>query len=408
MKILALSTWFPYPPDNGSKARAYHLLRHLGRNHELDIIAMFQSQKDLDHLDRVQEFCRRVAVVPEPQYRPKRLPSLHDLLSPIPRYFREHHSTQLEILAGKWSHEEAYDAAIAVTLGAAPYAKQANAAFKVLDQHNVEYQVIRRQCRVERSLLRRLRYTPTWIKAAKFEKALAAEFDAIAVVSTDEQTLMNDLLNHSSLITHHSSFVHVIPNGVDPKLLDFSAPKKPGTLAFTGALSYQPNHDAAMTLCRDILPPLRAQFPDVRVRITGRNDGVDMTEFPRDSSIEFTGYVDDIRPVVASAAALVVPLRFGGGTRLKILEAMALGTPVVSTPMGAEGLEIENGIHMLLGETAGDLVFQTAKILSDPDFGEWIARNARALVRERYQWPSIAENFERLMRLGLERKRNES
>lgn len=413
MKILAISTWFPYPPDNGSKTRAYNLLRHLGRGHDLDIIAMSQSRKDLDYMGEVRAFSRRAAVFPEPSFNPGRVSSWSGFLSPVPRYFREHHSAQLEAMTSKWSEEEDYDAAVAVTLGSAPYAAKAKALFKILDHHNVEYQVIRRQCQVERSLLRRLRYTPTWIKAAKFEKAVTGLFDAIAVVSSCERTLMEDLLPHSSLITnrsslltHHSSRITVVPNGVDPGLLEFNAPKKQNTLVFTGALSYRPNYDAALVLCRDILPAIRRQFPDVRLRITGRNDGVDMTKFPSDRGIEFTGYVDDIRPVVASASALVVPLRFGGGTRLKILEAMALGTPVVSTRMGAEGLETEDGVHMLLGESSGDLVSQTARILSDPEFGEWIAKNARALVREKYQWPAIAEGFERLISSGLERKRN--
>ena len=401
MKVLAISTWFPYPPDNGSKMRAYNLLRHFGSMHALDIIAMSQSKKDTEHAEEVQAFCRRTAVFPEPRFRPGRMSSWSGFFSSVPRYFREHHSVQVEALASKWSHEEDYDAIIAVTLGAAPYAAKARAPFKILDQHNVEYQVIRRRCQVERSFLKRLRYTPTWIKAAKFERTLAAEFDAIAVVSTEEQTLMDKLLNHSSL-------THVIPNGVDPSLLDFSAPKKPGTLIFTGALSYQPNYDAALVLCRDVLPAIRSQFPDTRLRITGRSDGIDMSRFPSDPSVEFTGYVEDIRPVVASASALVAPFRFGGGTRLKILEAMALGTPVVSTPMGAEGIEIENGVHMLLGESSADLAYQTARILSDPEFGEWIARNARALVAERYQWPAIAGSFERVISLGVERKANAS
>ena len=406
MRILAISTWFPYPPDNGSKMRAYNLLRHLGRVHDLDIIAMSQSRKDLDYMDEVRAFSRRAAVFPEPSFNPGRVSSWSGFLSPIPRYFREHHSAQLETVSQEWSDNGEYDAVVAVTLGAAPYAAKAKALFKILDHHNVEYQVIRRQCQVERSLLRRLRYTPTWIKAAKFEKAVTGVFDAIAVVSSCERTLMEDLLPHESRITHHELRITVVPNGVDPGLLEFNAPKKQNTLVFTGALSYRPNYDAALALCKDILPAIRRQFPDVRLRITGRNDGVDMTKFPQDRGIEFTGYVDDIRPVVASASALVVPLRFGGGTRLKILEAMALGTPVVSTPMGAEGLEIENGVHMLLGESSGDLVSQTARILSDPEFGEWIAKNARALIREKYQWPAIAEDFERVISSGLERKRN--
>lgn len=393
MKILALSTWFPYPPDNGSKMRTYHLLSHLGSNHELDLITLSQSAKDADHIGEVRKFCRRVSAFPEPHFHPEERATWLGFLSLSPRYFLAHHSPEMDKLAARWTSEEKYDAVIAITLGAAPYAARLDTPFRVLDQHNVESYVIKRQSENEHSPIRRLRYTPTWLKTRRFERGLTERFDAITVVSDNEQMLMRQVLGNG-----HGDRVHVIPNGVDPKLLDFKPPQKERRLiTFTGSLSYKPNFDAAMRLCRDILPSVARDIPDIRLRITGKLDGLDIGDLSNAPGIEFTGYVDDIKPLVASASALVVPLKFGGGTRLKILEAMALGTPVISTPMGVEGLGTEDGRNILLGDTDEELARQTVLALSNPELSASIAENAMELIKDRYLWPDIASDFERVV-----------
>lgn len=393
MKILAVSTWFPVPPDNGSKARTYNLLSRIGAEHSLDLISLSQCGRDVTHLGEVQRFCRRVAVLPEPQFRPEAVGTWLGFLSPTPRYFQAHHSREMESLAKYWAAREQYDVAIAVTLGAAPYVAKLDVPYKVLDEHNVESQVIKRQCENEQSPLRKLRYAPTWRKAERFERKLARKFNAITVVSDCEKDLMNRLLRNG-----HTRRVHVVANGVDPGYLEYRRPvQEHGLLAFTGALSYQPNFDGAACLCREILPAVRTRFSHARVRLTGSLEGVDISGLQGMPGVEFTGYLEDIRPVVASASVLVVPLRFGGGTRLKILEAMALGTPVVSTPIGAEGLDVVDGTHILLGETAAEMSDQVTRILANPSLAERISKNARALVKERYQWPMIAEKFRRVL-----------
>lgn len=392
MKILVISTWFPLPPDNGSRMRTYNLLRQLGAEHTLDLLTLSQTERDADHLTEVQKFCRRVAVFPEPQFNPGAMRSWLGFFSPTPRYFQAHHSQELEALMTRWTREETYDAVLAITLGAAPYAAKLDIPLKVLDQHNVESQVIKRKSQNEKSPIRRLRYMPTWIKTERFERGIASRFDAISVVSHPERELMRTLLKNG-----HRDCVHVIPNGVDPALLEYPSPgKEDGLLVLNGALTYQPNRDAAECLCREILPRVQARFPQAHVRITGGLKGVKLGSLRDIPGVEFTGYVDDIRRIVASACALVVPLKFGGGTRLKILEAMALGTPVVSTSVGAEGIDVTDGEDILLGETTDELADRTVRLLADPHLAERIAENARALVRDRYQWPAIAEKFTRI------------
>ncbi|HEY3297208.1 MAG TPA: glycosyltransferase family 4 protein, partial [Armatimonadota bacterium] len=206
-----------------------------------------------------------------------------------------------------------------------------------------------------------------------------------------ERVLMTEVLNGRG--TKH---MEVIPNGVDPGLLHYvGPPKEKDVLVFSGAMTYNPNLDAARQLCGDVLPRIRKSVPQTSLRITGGCGDLDVTDMQSISGVEFTGYVDDIRPVVASASALVVPLRIGGGTRLKILESMALGTPVVSTPIGAEGLDVTDGVDILLGESPEELAAQTVRLLTDPDLASRVSSAAAQLVGERYRWPDIAEKFER-------------
>lgn len=393
MKILAVSTWFPYPPDNGSKTRTYHLLRHLGERHTLDLLALRQSDDDLRRLSEAARFCRRINTHPEPQFEPCGIGSAAAFLSPVPRYFRAHHSPGLEAQLREWTECESYDAIIAVTLGAAPYvAVLDTSARKVLDEHNVESQVIKRQARAERAFWKRFRYLPTWVKAERYERMLAVRFHAAAVVSDQERVLFRTLMRNGY------PPAAVIPNGVDPALLAYGGvARESGVLLFTGALGYGPNRDAAECLCREVLPLVRRHVPGARVRITGRAADADRKAFGGIPAVEMTGYVDDIRPAIASASVLVAPFRLGGGTRLKILEAMALGTPVVSTPIGAEGIPVSSGKEILLADTPAECAEGVVRVLSDRGLADRLARNARELVRERFQWPAIAAQFERLV-----------
>lgn len=397
MKILAVSTWFPYPPDNGARNRVHHLLGHLARRHTVDLVTLYQHASDLDHLEMVGRTYRRVAAFPEPIFEPNDMSRWHDFLSPIPRYFVAHHSEEMAERIDRWVSEETYDAVFAVTLGAAPYACRLPIALRVLDEHNVESQVTRRMWSHQRSLAGRLRYWPTCVKAERFERAMASHFNLVAVVSETEAEHMTRLLGPA-----RGAAVEVIANGCDPKLLIYDSPGRRGSdIVFTGALTYEPNHEAARRLCTGILPLVQARVPGARLRITGRHDGFDVSEFTGAKGVELTGYVNDIRPLVASASALIVPLRHGGGTRLKVIEAMALGTPVVSTRMGAEGIAAEDGVHILYGETDEELAEQTIRLMKDPALTASISCAARELISERYQWSAIADKLDRSMTRAL-------
>ena len=214
------------------------------------------------------------------------------------------------------------------------------------------------------------------------------EFKTVTVVSERERRLVTDVAKN-----FHGK-VAVIPNGIDcvknqPKL---SRAERNG-LIYNGALSYSANYDAMAWFLSEILPLIQKYAPDVTIKITGSTRGVDLSGLTLSPAVQLTGYVPDIRIPVSQAAVCVVPLRQGGGTRLKILEAMALGTPVVTTSKGAEGLDIVHEVHALVADDPAAFAEQTVRLLKDDDLWERLSTNARQLVEEKYDWRVITPRF---------------
>jgi glycosyltransferase involved in cell wall biosynthesis len=190
--------------------------------------------------------------------------------------------------------------------------------------------------------------------------------------------------------------VKVIPNGVDVVhyTADFGEPTA-DTLVYSGALSYSANFDAVDFFLREIFPLIRAERPQVKLMITGKLEGVAIGRLPstRNNGVAFTGYLDDIRPTVARSWMSIVPLRMGGGTRLKILEALALGTPVVATSKGAEGLDLVPERDLLIADRPADFAAAVLRLLQDPALRETLGRNGRQAVKARYDWQMIGQEF---------------
>ena len=192
--------------------------------------------------------------------------------------------------------------------------------------------------------------------------------------------------------------VEVVPNGVDCRHnLPGLHSSNDNLLVYNGALTYSANLDAMTYFLSSIFPIVQQQIPDVRLTITGSTAGVDLSSLALTDAVFFSGYVPDVRLPIAQAAVCVVPLRDGGGTRLKILEAMALGTPVVATSKGAEGLDVIDGVHLLIADTPEEFARETIRLLREPKLRSTLAANARRLVVENYDWQQIGDRFVQLI-----------
>jgi glycosyltransferase involved in cell wall biosynthesis len=230
-----------------------------------------------------------------------------------------------------------------------------------------------------------------WAKLRGHLRRLAARADLLTVASEVERGLVG-------AAGVPAARVRVVPNGVDAARLGEVAPDpEPGAMVYPGALGYAANADAVGFFCREVLPRVRAAAPRARLVVTGRADGPARTALAGAAGVAFTGHVPDIRDVLARSQLCVVPLRVGGGTRLKILEAMAAGVPVLSTRKGAEGLAVVPGVHLLVADTPAELAAAALRLLGDGALRRELADRARALVRARYDWAAIGAAFRDLV-----------
>jgi glycosyltransferase involved in cell wall biosynthesis len=265
----------------------------------------------------------------------------------------------------------------------------------VLDEHNIEFDLARQQAGKELGVVRRLYHAVEWRKVRREEEGIWTGFDGVAFCSAADEARAKALVPSIRSV--------VVPNAVDveyfkPRPTD--PPTDARTVLFFGALDYFPNEDGLLHFVRETWPLIERIAPDARLKIVGQNPTpwVLACRAPR---IEVTGPVADLRPHIASAAVAIAPLRIGGGTRFKILEALAMARPVVSTSIGAEGIEARHGQHLLVADDPASFAAAVSRLLADAAFGSRLGREGRALVEVGYSWESAARTLERFYRRVL-------
>lgn len=408
MDILVLSPWFPYPPDNGSRLRAFHLIRVLAeKGHHIRLVTGVQDDSPRTIPEEVRSRCEQVVAVPWRWYdggkKSGPLGGVRALLSPVPRSVLETNNPPLQAaVATAW--EQSPDAVLAFELGMDTFLPEAFGRVPVLlDQ--VEVSAARRVYHTA-SGAARLRHGITWAKASRYWRERLRRYDALTAVSDAEAAAVRNVLNARK--EGDAPPVHVVPNGVDVGA--YASPRiagniMPGRLIYNGSLSYAPNRDAVHWFVREILPRVSVRVPEVHLMVTGRCSADEAAELARNPRVHLTGYLPDLRPALVEAAACVVPLRSGGGTRLKILEAWAAGVPVAATGIGASGLEGEHGVHYLRADTVEELADATTRLLTEDNLGFNLARNARSLVEARYDWSAIGTQLSGMLKETVRRKR---
>jgi glycosyltransferase involved in cell wall biosynthesis len=341
-----------------------------------------------------------VHAVPVDPYRHVNLPQVAKFASPIPLAFwpsRILQNTVNELAKASW------DAVVAIQVPVARYALQLPKVPRVLDVDTaLSYQMWERY-KAEASPLRRLQAWASWQKARRYESWILRRYGACTVVSDTEVEHLR------ALVMDTDCQVEVCPNGVDcdhyqPGL---ALPVK-STLVYNGALTYSANYDAVAYFLERIYSTVRHLVPEATLTITGSTSGVDLSSLPLDESVRLSGYVEDVRPLVSQSWACVTPIRKGGGTRLKILEAMALGTPVISTSKGAEGLDVTPEQHILIADNPEQFAAQVVRLLRDPDLRRRLSRHARNLVEKYYDWTRIGQRFVELVESTSRKQRSEA
>ena len=331
-------------------------------------------------------FCNDVQVVQEKSFNSNSLRSTLGLFSHKPRLINDTFSQEMaqriqEILAA-----DHYNLVIASQFGTAIYRSYFQDLPAIFEE--VEVGQFYGKFSQARSVKERVRNGLTWAKYRNYLADLLQEFQLCTVVSEQEKQLV-------SYIAPEFDSVEVIPNFIYPSYdQDDAVSPQPEHLIFTGPFRYLANYDAMVWFLEEIYPLIQNQVPNVRLTITGDHDNLPL---PDASNVTLTGFVEDVRPLIKSAWVNVVPIREGGGTRIKILEAMALGVPVVSTSKGSEGLEVEDGEHILVADTAEAFAEQVVRLLRDVELRQEMVHRARNLVKMKYDIEAVIPQFESLV-----------
>ncbi len=387
MRILFISSWFPYPPDNGSRIRIFNLLRHLARRHEIILLCFSKHPRDLQYIGELESLCERVHVVEGREFQPQSMRAVRGFLHPWPRWLVD---TYNPIMAQWIEHicsEEDLDLAIASQIDNSPYLQLIQGIPRVLEELEVslDIEAFRGAKGIAQTLRQGLRL---WKLARYLQGILLQDAEGCTVVSDLERQRVLRLVPRIPPPA-------LVPNGVDVDHYagDFGEPDLK-TLIFTGVLSYSANFDALDYFLREIWSLIQQVEAEAKLFVTGRTEGVPLERLPKHNSVIFTGYVEDIRPWIAQSCVSIVPIRMGGGTRLKILESMALGTPVVSTSKGAEGLAVKSGEHLLIADEPAPFAEAVLSLMKDNGLRSRLSISGKSLVRARYDWQSIASDLE--------------
>ena len=404
MKVLFLSQIVPYPPHGGVLQRGYNLVRELGREARVHLLAFVHPDvlptetACRESQTALEKFCEAVEYFP---LWPK-TSSLHRIaglavgaMSPRPFSVLAHRSAAFRRRVAELIATKHFDVIHVDTIALAQFLDKRWAIPTVLTHHNIESQLMERRAGAESGLLARLYLRRETRKLLAYEAEVSGTFDVnVFVAQTDERTLMGRVPGLRTAI---------VPNGVDVEYFAPHQGKDVPALIYTGGMNMFANRDAVMFFLNEIWPLIRKQVPEVRFFAVGQDPPKELLEqAARDPQVVVTGYVNDVRPLVGDAAVYVVPLRVGGGTRLKVLDAMAMGKAMVSTSIGCEGLEVRPDEHLLVADSPEEFADKTVTLLHDPSRRGTLGRTARELVEQRYSWRMIGGQLFEAYRLAIE------
>jgi sugar transferase (PEP-CTERM/EpsH1 system associated) len=413
MHILLLAPYPPYPPRSGGALRIYNLLRGLAQRHHVTCLTFVPDAQALMALEPLRACCRVVTVWGLPR-RSTLARTWTTLASPQPDMALRNASPAYRAALRWLLRTQQYDIVQAESIEMAGYGLLAadTSARLVLDQFNAEYVLQQRAALNDlrhpggaRRLLAGGYSLAQWAKLAAYERRMLRAYQQVVTVSAEDRAALLRLLRRDQRAQPPCA-ISVVPNGVDtaffaPQPAPALSDAQPPTLVFTGTLDYRPNVDAARWFAAEVLPRIRAVRPEVRVLLVGRTPGPAVRSLHDGTTIIVQGDVPDVRPAIAGAAVYVVPMRIGGGIRLKLLEALAMEAPVVCTSMGAEGVnELRHDEHLLLADTPADFAAAVLRLLADPAEGRRLGSAGRRLAQQHYDWDVIVPRLEASYRAG--------
>jgi sugar transferase (PEP-CTERM/EpsH1 system associated) len=388
LNVLLLTQVVPYPPDSGPKIKTYHLLRHLASKHRITLVTFTRNEKEEQDADFLRSICAEVHTVYLHRSRGRDALSLaYSVLNGRPWLMERDDLRAMHRFLDKLVKDAAaagrpFDLVHADQLNMAMFADRLPLP-RLLDQHNAVWTIFKRMAQQEKGPAR-LFLEREWRLLKRFEGDICKRFEAVTAVSDEDRRALFDAMKSEREIP-------VIPIAVDADA-EQPIPRAEGArgILSLATMMWPPNVDGVMWFARSIYPMVRQHVTDSRFYVVGQRPVAEVRALPEsDPSIDVTGYVPDASPYISKSACLIVPLRSGGGMRVKILEALARGIPVVSTTIGYEGIDLIPGKHLLVADTPEEFAAAVVELLRDPQRGAELAAAGRERLLERYDWKAV-------------------
>jgi glycosyltransferase involved in cell wall biosynthesis len=389
MKILMLTPYLPYPLHSGGQIRSYNLLKNLAQKHDITLFSFIRSSAEKKYIKELQQFCTHVQV-----FKRRQAWDIRNILlsgfTPFPFLVSIYLSGQFKAAIAQELSSGNYDLIHAETFYVMPNLPTSINTPVLLVEQTIEYLVY--QCFVEDfkfAPLKPLLYFDV-LKIKLWEKYFWKKATRLVAMSDSDKRIMQRTVKGLK--------IDVVANGVD---VDFFAKtkmkkSKQPTILFVGNFKWLPNKDAAVFLTKRIWPLIRRALPQAKLWIVGRNPTPEILKLAHQSQVTVTGNIEDIRDAFNQASVLLAPIRNGRGTKYKVLEAMASEVPVVTTKLGIEGIDAQNGQSVLVAESAQNLAKKTIQVLTNARLAKRLAAKAKKLVYDQYNWQIISLQLDKI------------
>jgi len=381
MKILFVTSRFPYPPLRGDQAIPYHRLRLLSKSHEITLLSFYEKESELAGLAHIRPFCKKVYTVRLPLWRSVVNVALNGLFSPLPLQVLYYHSAAFAKLLNKLVDENDFDLVHAYLLRLAPYLTGVSAprVLELIDSMQLNWA---RRTQIE-TVPKRWFFQEELRRLVRYERDIGNWFNQLVVVSEKDRALIPN------------KNVTVIPLGVDTDLFkpESLGYKKPN-IVFSGNMGYSPNFNAVMWFAKKCLPIIQKEIPLATFTIIGANPTKGVRDLEQHKGVVVTGFVKSMPEILSKASVSVSPMLSGSGMQFKILEAMACGLPVVTTTLGLGDIRATRGEDICVADTAEEFSKTVVTLLNSAEMSAKIGKNARDFVVRNHSWESVSSAVE--------------
>lgn len=383
MDILFLTPYLPYPPYIGGKIRILNLIKMMSKYHNVSLLSLVQED-EIHYISCLEKYCdvKPLQVKIQKYGRLKSFLSLYPYVTML-----KHYSFENQRLIHHFINNHQFHILQVESLFMSAYVQNITNIPKVFDAHNIESDILYRTFTSKfnvKSILNGIDY----IKNKKYEQSAIRSFNACISVSENDSKRLREM---------GAQKLMMVPNCADLNYFypierkDFS-PK----IIFTGFMNWYPNIDAIESFCKEAYSILKEKIPDIKFYVVGRDPNRTIQKLDKYNDIFVTGEVPDVRPFISNSDICIVPLRIGGGTRLKILEYFAMEKPVISTSIGAEGIDVINEKHLIIEDNVSKFPDRIVELLNDSEYAKYLAKNGRKLVEEKYSWDQYGKKLSQL------------